>query len=534
MRKFHILSWLAVLFASRDASGQSYADPAAALVLTPATFAILNPSIFGDNSTATVGGNYGHRPDARTYLFSGSLSRVRFQFGRTFWPGPAYGTKTLMTSFDYAHEFASRSIGPAIELVSGGQGSVGYGLINQGNGFAPEGLAAGILIASGAQFSGSGLRLTPYVSPAYYFARGSIAGIDNCGVNPCEGSGFRFSFGGGVRLDVLDRLSLEAGMRKTQAQRAITRRSFGVSYRLGNLDEHPLRDAGSFSIQWDNDLFARTSRLLDQDYTQGFHFTFNRKNGPRALTRALARIGGCEEHDGCANQASVLMGQEIYTPVYYPEVAPDDRPFGGWLYGGFRSSAVTDHDLTSLGVKLGVTGAASFAEQLQVTFHELFPSAIVPPGWDNQLQFEPGVIVTADKRSFSEIRSGSASLGLIKSGSASVGNILTDLEAGLTLRAGINDVHPWMLEQAHGVGLHASFGARGDFVLRNLFLDGNTFRSGPRVKRIPFVWQKSVGGGISFSSFSLDYQQTIRSKEFTTGRRYSSYGTISLTRRGQF
>ena len=519
---------------AQAAAGQ--ANPASGLVLTPATFSILNPSIFGDNGPVVVGGGYGNRPSAKSYLFSGSLSHVRFQFGRTFWPGPAR-VKTLMTGIDYAHGLAAADVNSAIRLVSGVQASVGYGLINYLSGTGAEGLTAGVLLAAGASLSAPGFRVTPYLSPAYYFAHEAYVGFGCFGPTDCSGltaSGGRFSFGGGLRIDLLRRLSLEAGVRKTQTRRAISRRSFGVSYRIGNLEGHGLRDAGSFTLQMDNDFLARTSKLLDEDYTQGFHFIFNRKTPPRFLKRALDHLGDCSPDGGCENGASTLVGQEIYTPQYYPAVAADDRPYGGWLYGGMRSTAATDRDLTTLSVKLGVTGPPSFAQQLQVTFHELQPYYLIPAGWNDQLKFEPGVVVTAEKKKFSGVNAGAASLGLIGSGSASVGNILTDLEAGLKLVAGLNAGHPWMLEKKAGFGVHASFGARQDLVLRNLFLDGNTFRSGPHVKRVPFVWQKEMGAGLSFGSISLDYQKIVRSREFTTGRRYQPYGTIAVTRRGLF
>ena len=514
----------------------SQANPAAGLVLTPATFSILNPSIFGDNAPVVVGGGYGNRPNARSYLFSGSLSHVRFQFGRTFWP-VRIRAKTLMSGIDYAHAIASAEINPAVRLVSGFQTSAGYGLINDLNGLGTEGFAAGVLIAAGVHLSGPGFGVTPYLSPAYFFAHQALVGYE-CGSPPgCSGltaSGGRLTFGGGLRIDLLRRLSLEAGVRKTQTRNAISRRSFGVSYRFGNMPGRGLRDAGSFTLQMDNDFLARTSSLLDEDYTQGFHFVFNRKASSRFLEHARDHLGDCSPDSGCENRASTLVGQEIYTPQYYPAVAANDRPYGGWLYGGMRSTAATDHHLTALTIKFGVTGPPSFAQQLQITFHELQPSYIIPAGWNDQLKFEPGVIVTAEKKKFFGVNAGLGSLGLIGSGSASVGNILTDLEAGLKLVAGLNDRHPWMLAKKGGFGVHASFGARQDLVVRNLFLDGNTFRSGPRVKRIPFVWQKDLGAGVSFGSICLDYQKVVRSREFTTGRRHQPFGTIAVTRRGQF
>jgi hypothetical protein len=284
----------------------------------------------------------------------------------------------------------------------------------------------------------------------------------------------------------------------------------------------------------DNDLFASYRGVLDEDYTQGFHFTFNRRESPAALSRVLDRLENCPAEEGCVTRATILVGQEIYTPRYIPSLADDDRPFAGWLYGGVQSSAVTDRDLTSVRIKAGVTGPPSLAEQLQITFHEMFPSVMVPQGWNSQLKFEPGLILTASRKNFTELRAGPASIGLIKAGSVSLGNILSDAEAGLTLRAGLNSPHPWNLEKQNHLGVYASFGAREDIVLHNLFLDGNTFRASPRVKRIPFVWQKELAAGISMGSISLEYLLITRSQEFTTGRPYHPYGTISLTRRGAF
>jgi lipid A 3-O-deacylase len=540
-------SWLiglivALLVPAFVARAQAVA--AAGLVMTPATFSVLNPSIFGDYGAVVLGGNYGQRPVAKTYLFSASLSHVRFQFGRTTSPYSAYGLKAFMTSLDYARGISVRAINPSLDLVSGVQGSVGYGDVNYEDGTGNEGVSAGALIAMGARFSNRWLRITPYVAPGYFFAREAFVRY-GCGrlisageiFADCRGqrdAAFRFSFGGGVRVDLLERLSLEAGVRKTQTPDAKTRRSFGLSYRFGDLERHGLRDAGSFTLEMDNDLFASYRAMLDEDYTQGFHFTFNRRESSVALSRVLNWLENCPAEEGCVTRATILVGQEIYTPRYIPSLADDDRPFAGWLYGGMQSSAVTDRDLTSISIKAGVTGPPSLAEQLQVTFHEMFPSVMVPPGWNNQLKFEPGLILTASRKNFTGLRAGPASIGLIKSGSVSLGNILSDAEAGLTLRAGLNPPHPWNLEKQNHLGVYASFGAREDIVLHNLFLDGNTFRASPRVERIPFVWQKELAAGIAMGSISLDGRLITRSQEFTTGRTYAPYGTISVTRRGAF
>jgi lipid A 3-O-deacylase len=519
-----------LLVSPKVARGQTNA--ASGIVMTPATFSVLNPSIFGDHAASALGADYGHRPDAKTYLFSASVSHVRFQFGRTYWPFPT-GAKTLMTGLDYAQRVMSRSVGPSIQLVSGVQGSVGYGVMNYMNGAGIGGSTAGLLLGTGIRLAGPGFCITPYVAPAYFFARQEIVGFECTNSQDCELSdnGFRFSFGGGVRLDLLKRISFEAGVRKTQTAGAISRRSYGLSYRFGNPDGRGLRDAGTFTLQMDNDFLGTNSKFLDEDYTQGFHFAFNRREALIPLERAVARFNECQAK--CIIAASVLVGQEIYTPRYFPSLESNDRPFAGWLYAGLQSAAVSDHDRASLSVKLGVTGPPSLAQQLQVSFHQLVPAYVIPPGWSNQLKFEPGVIVTAAKKYFVEHHAGMASIGVITAGSVSLGNILSDLEGGLTLRAGFNS-HPWNFERSRRFGAYASFGVREDAVLHNLFLDGNTFRDGPRVKRVPFVWQEELAGGVSVGSISLHYQRIVRGQEFTTGRRYHPYGTISVTRHGAF
>ena len=500
--------------------------------MTPAIFSVLNQAIFGDPAPFALGAYYGHRPDAKTYLFSASVSHVRFQFGRTHWPYPT-PAKTLVGSLDYGHRLMVWPISSSLEVVSGVQGSIGYGVMNYMDGSGLEGTAAGLLLATGARVSGPGFRLTPYLAPAYFFARQKYVGFECGGDCDLSESGFRFSFGGGLRLDLLKRVSFEAGIRKTQTSQAISRRSYGLSYRFGNTEGRGLKDAGTFTLQMDNDFLARYSRFLDEDYTQGFHFAFNRREAPAALERAVGRFDECHVEQECAIGGSVLVGQEIYTPRYYPSIESGDRPFAGWLYAGVQSSSVSDSDLASLSLKLGVTGPPSLAQQLQVSFHQLNPNYVIPTGWSDQLEFEPGVILTAAKKNFVERRVGSASIGLITSGSMSLGNILSDVEGGLTVRAGLNS-HPWKFERERRFGGYVSLGVREDFVLHNLFLDGNTFRGGPRVKRVPFVWQHELAGGISISSTSLDYRRTVRSQEFTAGRPYLPYGTVSVTRHGAF
>ena len=205
-------------------SGQAQANSAAGIVLSPATFSILNPSVFGENSAVAIGGAYGNRPEKKTYLFSASLSHVRFQFGRTYPSHPIGQTKELTTGLDYAAAIAHVDVSPALKFMSGFQASAGYGVINDMYGAGFEGMSAGILVPVAARISGPGVRLAPFFAPGFFLTREVIVGL-GCASNTCHFSsnGLRVSLGGGVRLDLMGRLSIEAGVRKTQTANAISR-----------------------------------------------------------------------------------------------------------------------------------------------------------------------------------------------------------------------------------------------------------------------------------------------------------------------
>src|ERR1700693_2653938 len=112
--KRSLLWGLIVAFPVSAFVARAKAVASAGLVMTPATFSVLNPSIFGDYGAVVLGGSYGQRPVAKTYLFSASLSHVRFQFGRTTSPYSTYGRKVFMTSLDYARGIPSQAINPSL------------------------------------------------------------------------------------------------------------------------------------------------------------------------------------------------------------------------------------------------------------------------------------------------------------------------------------------------------------------------------------------------------------------------------------
>jgi hypothetical protein len=224
----------------------------------------------------------------------------------------------------------------------------------------------------------------------------------------------------------------------------------------------------------------------------------------------------------------LAIGQDMYTPEDITLAIPDpeDRPYAGWLHLSYRNAALTlnadrrDH-LDTWELELGVVGPSSLADDLQIQIHEMV-DAPRPSGWSNQLRDEPGFVLGYERRFrtwYHEHYLGPFSTDLIGLIGGRLGNVETSGRLGTTLRVGCN------LPRHFGAALrpmgdapqrvHLEAGIEGRVVLRNIFLDGNTWRSGPSVDRNVFVSDFRVGlVWEPTPRIRLSIVETFRSPEF--------------------
>jgi lipid A 3-O-deacylase len=132
------------------------------------------------------------------------------------------------------------------------------------------------------------------------------------------------------------------------------------------------------------------------------------------------------------------LGQQLYTPsdVRIPpaRLNPLDRPYAGWLYGGFFYAVVdADGSELSFGLDIGCLGPCAGGRATQSFIHKVLDQP-EPRGWSSQLGNEPGLVLRAGGRApfwrfhpNADLRAGV---------SVRAGNIFTDLSAEATLRAG--------------------------------------------------------------------------------------------------
>jgi lipid A 3-O-deacylase len=289
-------------------------------------------------------------------------------------------------------------------------------------------------------------------------------------------------------------------------------------------------------VQLDNDLLSfwlPPQQRSDANYTNGLRLTLDVNRAPwwgRRFARHAAPCAPDTSTPTCLTTGFVL-GQHIYTPVrdsVYP--IPGERPYAGWLYMGVSARAVGRKGVESVTVQLGVVGPPSLAGTVQTALHSSRSDLSRPLGWQHQLAFEPGLLVSYSR---SRILLEGQALGvrvfeLVPHWGATAGNVLTGAHGGITLRLGYNVPGPpgWPGHRDGGLALYTLGGLRENLVLRNLFLDGSTFRASPRVEKLPFVAEWEFGGGIQFRGFLLEYRARNSTREYETQQAGHRYGAI--------
>ena len=236
----------------------------------------------------------------------------------------------------------------------------------------------------------------------------------------------------------------------------------------------------------------------------------------KRFAKRRAPCAGTEGADARCLTTSMSLGQDMYTPRpgHEPGVVPDwrnERPYAAWLYAGAEARVASERSLRTVGLALGVIGPPAFGEFAQRTAHKL--SGVYsrePVGWNTQVGFEPGVVLTARSthRFAAQTSSGNVVADFGPHVGAWVGNVLTEGETGfqaqltqpvqpvvdqrLAVAAGSRALRErWRARRSHRAQHHA----RREYVRRR-----SSRRSRPARRRIlPGRWRALpwAGGGVA-------------------------------------
>ena len=306
------------------------------------------------------------------------------------------------------------------------------------------------------------------------------------------------------------------------------------------------------SLYFENDLFSGT----DRNYTNGVKFTLISPNLspyveagkiPRKLLEKIHQIPFVRESGlEYTHKVEFSVGQSMYTPadIAATELITDDRPYSGWLYFAtayHRKNIVNNvaDFMDTVEIQLGMVGPASFAEETQKFVHRVFDRT-TPNGWDNQLDNEPGLIAIFERKWL--LHRGRAAFGhdTIAHLGGAVGNVSTYLNGGIEVRLG------WNIPKNYGVSLIRPAGSTrltvddnfsvylfgaidSRAVLRDIFLDGNTFTDSHSVDKKHFTADLAGGLTVSFKKMMLSWTYIKRTKEFGGQQKSHGFGALSIT-----
>ena len=267
-------------------------------------------------------------------------------------------------------------------------------------------------------------------------------------------------------------------------------------------------------VELDNDLFGIRGRgpPPDHDYTHGLHASLELAGIPTRRRRADGGAGAPPDRS-----TTLGLGQEIYTPrVDAAEPVPGERPYAAWLFLLAGASTDRGHRRDEAVLRVGVVGPPALGEPVQNGVHRLTGSR-PQLGWAHQLGAGPGVHASFTQTHRLRPAGAAGRLVLLPWWSASLGNVRTGAGAGVAARAGA----------ASGRGAYATAGVRGEYVLRDLFLDAAP-RGGAPVRRIRGVGEWEAGAGYAFDRWSAGYRFVVRGREYHGQHAPHAHGSVGL------
>ncbi|MET7142017.1 lipid A deacylase LpxR family protein [Xanthomonas sp. PPL139] len=315
--------------------------------------------------------------------------------------------------------------------------------------------------------------------------------------------------------------------------------------------------APTVNFRVDNDLFGGAGQ--DQGYTNGFGLILVSPNlrdytdDPclprlaRTVNRALTWLQ--PNSDFTQRNMTFAIGQALFTPTDKTrrDLIENDRPYAGLLLMNIGYNARNDERLRTTQLTLGLIGPSAQGKQVQDAVHELLGDAKFQ-GWDNQLHDEPVFRVLHERlRRWSGDGSRDGwGWDAISHWGGALGTLDTHANAGMELRLGWKlpddfgssplrpageNVAPPASSVGSGWSAHLFVTSDGRWVLRDITLDGNTFRDSHSVKKRPFVGDAGIGLAVMRGKWKFALARYWRTREFDLQRQTPVFGSFTVSRR---
>jgi lipid A 3-O-deacylase len=289
-------------------------------------------------------------------------------------------------------------------------------------------------------------------------------------------------------------------------------------------------------LSMDNDGFSFwLQRPTDWFYTDGTFLEVRgdwKLSGPASLGIHGASCSSAAQDRPCV-VTRVRLGQKIFTPedLFFYEPGVVDRPYAGWLYLMLGRERLTPRRTTDVSVQVGVTGNPSLARQMQETLHGLL-GLTEPRGWQYQIPFEVDFAgIYRDTWHLPVTRAGRPlSLDVEPDWAATLGTERTSGQTGLFLRLGWRAPVGSMVRGPGSRQFYvvARMGEEGEWVLRDLFLDGSTWRHSISTPKEPLVGRTRAALDVGWDRMDMHLAVTRSTREFRAQDAPHLFGTIAL------
>jgi lipid A 3-O-deacylase len=326
----------------------------------------------------------------------------------------------------------------------------------------------------------------------------------------------------------------------------------------------PPHESWTFTFHYENDLFANTDRL----YTNGIKLSWvspelqwfedlewmQKKGVMQATINQVIDLLPFSEDKSRQRHLAFSLGQKMFTPedISRSDLVDDDRPYAGWLYGSTAFHSKTYQRLDTFEIQLGLTGDLSFAKEAQDLVHSV-RGIKKAQGWDEQIDTELGFALVYDRKQrliprhdFYE----QWGLDFIVHAGGAAGTVFTDINAGFEFRLGWNlptdfgtalirpagetnaptdTSDPRYKRDRQAFSFHFFASTNGRLVIRDIFLDGNTFSNSHQVDKKLLVGDMVVGVSLIYKKFKISYAQVLRTKEFDLQSSSQYFGSINIS-----
>jgi hypothetical protein len=302
----------------------------------------------------------------------------------------------------------------------------------------------------------------------------------------------------------------------------------------------PAQAAGTFNVVSENDSYVTVAG--DRHYTNGVYFSWTSESysEDEDLARWLMLPGAPDARW----RHGYFLGQAIFTPENLTAFTPpaNDRPYAGWLFTGARLYRDSGDRLDKIEATLGVVGPMALGGDVQKFWHAAFiPSAAHINGWHAQLRDEPGLVLSDQRTWRVKLADGLFQMEALPEANIAIGNIYDYAGLGGMLRLGHNLQADWGppriapaqqgsdFQDVESFAWYVYAGGEMRAVARNLFLDGNSFRSGPSVSKKAFVGDANLGAALLFPHLRVTAGYTLRGKEFRGQKGNDEIGSITVS-----